>query len=187
MTTNKILFREEQKFRVWWLWLILVGAFAVSAGPLWYGVWSQLTTGVPWGDEPTGDTALVVTTLLVTLLMGGLILLVVLVRLETEITTADIAFRFSPFVSKWRRIPREMIARFEAGRYNPIMDYGGWGVRQSLGKKGKAYNVSGNLGLTLYLVDGKKLLIGTRRLQAISYAMDNMMKGMPRSEEKRMS
>lgn len=54
-------------------------------------------------------------------------------------------------------------------------------------KKGKAYNVSGNLGLTLYLVDGKKLLIGTRRLQAISYAMDNMMKGMPRSEEKRVS
>ncbi len=171
------MFREVQRFTVWWLWLILIGAFAVSVLPLWYGTWSQLTTGVPWGNNPAGDTILLVTTLAVTLLMGGLVILFALARLETEITSVDVAFRFFPFFRKWKRISREEILRFEAGKYNPIADYGGWGVRQGFGKKGKAYNVSGNLGLTLYLVNGKKLLIGTRRVQAISYAMEKMMKG----------
>ncbi len=98
-------------------------------------------------------------------------------RLETEITQEEISFRFPPLVRKWRIIPREQILQFEAGKYRPVADYGGWGVRQGSGKRGRAYNVSGNLGLTIFLKDGKKVLIGTRRVQAIAAAMDRMIKG----------
>lgn len=41
------------------------------------------------------------------------------------------------------------------------LEYGGWGVR--FGKGGKAFNVSGNRGLKLYLKSGRSLLIGTQK------------------------
>ena len=72
---KKLLFKEEQKFNQWWLWVILVGAFAVSVVPLWYGLLSQLTTGEPWGDNPASDVILAVTTGAITLLMGGVVIL----------------------------------------------------------------------------------------------------------------
>ena len=40
------------------------------------------------------------------------------------------------------------------------------------GKYGKAYNVTGNIGLKLFLKNGKIILLGTQRAQAISYAME---------------
>jgi hypothetical protein len=174
---KKIIFREVQKFNAWWVWLILAGAFAASVLPLWYGLWSQLTTGEPWGNKPADDMTLGVITLFITLMMAGLLVLFFTMRLETEITQEEISFRFPPLVRKWRIIPRENILKVESGKYNPIRDYGGWGVRQGFGKKGRAYNVSGNMGLTLYLKDGKKVLIGTRRAQAIAASMDKMMNG----------
>lgn len=50
--------------------------------------------------------------------------------------------------------------------YNPIGEYGGWGIRG--GKlwsksKGKAINVSGDIGIQLELKNGDKLLIGTQK------------------------
>ena len=174
---KKILFREVQKFRTWWLWLILAGTFGSSVVPLWYGLWLQLTTGEPWGNHPADDLTLGIVTLLITLLMGGLLLMFMTMQLETEITTEGISFRYRPLVRKWRTIPIEDIMRFEAGTYRPIADYGGWGVRQGFGKKGRAYNVSGNLGLTIFLKNGKKVLLGTRRVQSISAAMEKMMHG----------
>jgi hypothetical protein len=45
--------------------------------------------------------------------------------------------------------------------YRPIIDYGGWGVR--FGRKGMAYNVSGNIGLLISRKNGKTILIGTQK------------------------
>ena len=42
------------------------------------------------------------------------------------------------------------------------MEYGGWGVRYSLTGKGRAFNVSGNIGLQLEFINGEKVLIGTQ-------------------------
>ena len=54
--------------------------------------------------------------------------------------------------------------------YNPIRDYGGWGIRW--GTKGKAYNVSGNRGLYLEFSDGKQLLIGLQKPEEFVEALD---------------
>jgi hypothetical protein len=63
------------------------------------------------------------------------------------------------------------------GKYNPVVDDGGWGIRISLLKKRKAFNISGNLGLRLNLSDGRTILLGTRRPQAVAAAMEKMMDG----------
>ncbi|PQJ82980.1 hypothetical protein BTO16_05475 [Polaribacter glomeratus] len=50
--------------------------------------------------------------------------------------------------------------------YNPIGEYGGWGFRSGFlwnKSKGKAINISGDVGIQLEFKNGKKLLIGTQK------------------------
>ncbi len=174
---EKILFREEQKFSRRWIWFILPAAFAASVVPLWYGLFRQVTTGQPWGDNPASNGVLALTALLVTLLMTGILLLFKTMRLQVEIRENEIIFRYPPLVRKWRRIVRTEIERYEVGKYRPVAQYGGWGIRQRSRKYGKAYNVTGNIGLKLFLKNGKIILLGSQRAQALSYAMGKMMAG----------
>ena len=67
------------------------------------------------------------------------------------------------------------IDRFEIREYKPIKEYGGWGMKQGKKGVGKAYSVSGNIGLQLYLTNGKKVLIGTQRRDAMLRAIRKMM------------
>jgi hypothetical protein len=174
---EKILFKEDQRFNQWWICLLLIFTFAVSVVPIWYGLYQQIHTGKAWGDNPTSDGALAIIAVFTTLLMVGILLIFKTTRLFIEIRDNGIYFRFPPLVRKWRTVSKEEIERYTVGKYNPIGEYGGWGVRSSWGKFGKAYNVSGNFGLRLYLKNGKILLLGTQRTQAISFAMQKMMSG----------
>ena len=45
----------------------------------------------------------------------------------------------------------------EAIKYNPIIDYGGWGIKHSY--IGKVYNVSGNFGVKNIFVKWQKHFI----------------------------
>jgi hypothetical protein len=172
---EKILFKEEQRFNQWWIWLLLIFTFAVSVVPIWYGFFKQITTGVPWGDNPTSDTGLAIIGVFTTLLMAGILIIFKTTCLYIEIRDTGIHFRYPPLVRKWRIVSKDEIERYTVGKYSPIGEYGGYGVRRSYGKYGRAYNVSGNLGLRLYLKNGKVILFGTQRTQAISAAMQKMM------------
>ncbi len=174
---DKILFKEEQRFTQWWLWLLLIFSFAVAVVPLWYGLFRQVSTGVPWGDNPASNSGLLLIAIFTTLLMGGIILLFSFSKLQLEVREDGVHFRFPPFIWKWRKVSRDEIERYTVGKYNPIGEYGGYGVRTSYGKYGKAYNVSGNLGLRLTLRNGKVVLFGTQRKQALEYAMQKLMTG----------
>jgi len=174
---EKTLFKEEQRFGQWWLWLLLIACFGVSVVPLWYGYFNQVTTGVPWGDNPTSDTGLLLTAIPVTLLMAGILVLFNFSTLYLEVREDGVYFRFPPFFSRWKVIRRDEIGSYMVGKYHPIGEYGGYGVRNSFGRHGKAYNVSGNLGLRLTMKNGKVVLIGTRRKQALAFAMQKMMSG----------
>jgi hypothetical protein len=173
---RKVLFREEQKYDQWWFWLMLMAAFAVSVGPVWYGLIYQVRTGQPWGDEPSSNGELVLIASLVTVLMVGILMLFKTLRLQVEIGEDEIRFRYPPLVRKWRKITREEIEKFEVGRYRPVRAYGGWGIRYGFRKFGRALTVNGTTGLKLFLKNGKIVLLGTQRAQAIAYAMNKMMK-----------
>ena len=51
--------------------------------------------------------------------------------------------------------------QYEVRTYRPIREYGGYGIRYS--SKGKAYNVSGDRGVQIELLNGERLLIGSQR------------------------
>ncbi len=173
MRKSKYYFEEEQKLDVWWVKLLVIVIAMVSLGPVYYGVISQLSAGVPWGDKPMSDTELIIVALLTTIVIAGVAFLMFFTRLETIIKEDGIHIKFFPFFKK-KIISTKSINRFEVRKYKPIMEYGGWGIRHSL-RKGKAYNMSGNIGLQLYLSEDKKLLIGTKRPEAIKRAMDKLM------------
>ena len=59
--------------------------------------------------------------------------------------------------------------------YDPIGDYGGWGIKGGLlwGKKGKSVTISGDIGIQLKLKNGKLLLIGTQKKSEASKVLEN--------------
>jgi len=170
---DKVLFREEQQFRQWWYIVLILAATVPVMIMSIYSLYMQIVKGVQVGDSPAPNAVLVV----VFIAMCISLWVTFSLKLEVWIDQDGIHYRFSPVIFKNRLISKSEIQRFEIRKYNPILDYGGWGIRRGIGRKwGKAYNVSGNIGLQLYLTNGKKVLFGTQRSQAIMYAMDEMMK-----------
>jgi hypothetical protein len=76
-----------------------------------------------------------------------------------------ISYRFYPIQRKFRVINRAEILRLEIVSYDPLVDYGGWGIR--IGRKGRAYTTSGNKGLLIAPMGKKNILIGTCKPQEL--------------------
>lgn len=163
-----VLFRETQRFTQWWLWLLL----AVSCAPPWWGFAEQIIFGRNFGDRPMSDLGLVVFTLAFGL---GIPLLLLACRLEIEVRADALYLRFSPFHGRPQRIEFGTITSVTPGKYNPLRDYGGWGIK--MGRGGTAYNVSGNLGVRLELTSGRHLLLGTRRPVELAEVLTRTIRG----------
>lgn len=77
------------------------------------------------------------------------------------INDENISYQFIPFQPRMRSINKKDILHISLDNYNPIADYGGWGIR--FGRKGKAYTIDGNFGIQLNIVGNKNILIGTMK------------------------
>jgi hypothetical protein len=154
MTTEKI-FTERQHFRQIWLWALLIGI----NGLFIYGLVSQVFFGQTFGDNPMSNGQLIFATVGVFLLT----LLFVFLRLDTAIQHDGIYYRYLPFQWKYKKITWDRISKVYVRQYNPLTEYGGWGLRIGLFGKGQAFNVSGNKGLQLVYDNGKKFLLGTQK------------------------
>lgn len=152
---NEVLFTESQKFKQWWLWLILLGI----NGLFLFGLFKQVIGGQQFGDKPMSNVGLIVTTVLTIVLT----ILFVNFRLDTTITKDGIYVRFFPLHLKFKHYSWDSLTKSYVRQYSPLTEYGGWGLRLGLFGKGTAYNVSGDKGLQLEFTDKKKLLIGTNK------------------------
>ena len=158
-----ILFRETQRFRQPWLWILLV-AIAVLFG--WILV-MRFLTGRLNGDYPVAPDLIFV---LFSLVPFFVIILFWVMRLDTEISAKKIYIHFFPFLR--REIPWEEVESAHIRRYNPIGEYGGWGIR--LGLRSTAYCISGNTGLFLDMKSGRDLLIGTRKAEELKKVLESL-------------
>jgi len=142
--SDKIAFRESQSMRQWWLWAFVLGVQAISFILVFRE--EGISTGILlWIIFP----------------MFGINGLLYFAKLVTEVREEGIYLRFIPFHFKWVKIDYTNIEQYESIKYNPMRDYGGWGIKW--GREGKAYNISGNLGVKLMLNDGKRIMIGSQR------------------------
>ena len=157
---NKILFTESQRFKQWWLWLILLS----FNGLFLFGVFKQVIEKQQFGDNPMSNEGLLTATVLTIIIT----ILFVNYRLDTKIKTDGIYVRFFPFHIKFKHYTWDKLTKSFVRQYSPLTEYGGWGLRLGLFGNGKAFNVSGDKGLQLEFTDNKKLLIGTNRPEELT-------------------
>ena len=153
------LFSEKQRFTQWWFWLILLSV----NGLFIYGIVQQVVLGYPFGDKPISNSGFLIVS-------GGMIALTLMLfftQLRTHITSEGIDVRLFPFHFRAKHFNWSDVEKVYVRQYSPISEYGGWGLRYSLSGSGKAYNISGNMGLQLELKTGKKLLIGTKKAEEL--------------------
>ncbi|HKJ25937.1 MAG TPA: PH domain-containing protein [Myxococcota bacterium] len=146
------LFRETQRFlRNPWA---MIGGLAALIG-----CGSVLLA--PGGGSPLGGViGLAVFAAVAGLLGVG--------ALHTEVRPDGLYVRLVPLTRQHRFAWSEIVSA-ESRHYRPILDYGGWGIR--FGRAGKAYNVYGSRGVQLVLADGRRLLIGSQRADALAAAI----------------
>jgi len=164
-------FHEIQKFRQVFLWIFLLLVDSLFLILFGYGMYKQLVLGQALGSRPLPDIALVIVGSFFILLLAVLTYVFYAMKLITEVRNDGLSLRFHPLTHQV--IPYEHIKTCEVRKYHPIREYGGWGIRY--GRKGKAYNVSGNLGVQLELAQGKSLLIGSQRPEELALAIQEKM------------
>lgn len=137
--------------------------FPVSS--LWALI-QQIILGSFFRSNPEGLLVLIV----LVIISGLFTWFMYITGLDTEVSEEGLRIRFLPFHRNWRVYPFSYMQKAEAVTYSPLMDYGGWGIRR--GRKGKAYNVSGNKGVLLTLRDFKKVLIGSNNHEMLFSAIN---------------
>ncbi len=146
-------FEEEQRFTQWWLWLILLAACTIPYIPIMMGLDSKT-------DQWLGLLAM---SILLFIIVGMLIL----IQLKTKLDEVGVHYQFIPFHFKQKTILWQDIKSAEVRKYEPLKEYGGWGIK-GYSNKNKAYNVKGNLGLQVVLKNGNKILFGTQKADELS-------------------
>ena len=173
MGDDKVLFREVQRFCQPWLVVLAAVPLAVVVVAYGYGI-IKLVNHESFGNNPTSYAAILITGLGALLLCLGVLVLMLISKLETEVRVDGLFVRFYPFHLRERKIELEKVVSFRDVTYRPIWDYGGWGLR--FGKGGRAYNVSGRSGVRLEFANGKHLLIGSQRSEELAAAIESLFK-----------
>jgi succinate dehydrogenase hydrophobic anchor subunit len=166
---EKILFKEEQRFRQRWMWLILSSTLLAIVVPL-----ANKLSVQSWDTNSEDFSRLILLGSVAVLFIVAVLIVLLLSRLQTKITYDGIIITFPPLKRKSYKVKIQEIERFEIRTYSARSEFGGYGFR-SRRTSGQAYIISGNIGLQLYFKNGKKLLIGTQKKQAIEFAMCKIM------------
>jgi hypothetical protein len=153
-------FKEVQRFNQWWLWIILCIPVLVLIMEM-VEVFRSTETNTTQRLVMLG--VVLVFSLLTFLWMR-------LLKLETTIEGDVIKAHFKGLPFAKRNIQRNEIEKMEVVTYEPLFEYGGWGVRYSLRKRGWCYNVSGDKGLLITYKNGKTFLIGTQKPDELKLA-----------------
>lgn len=112
------------------------------------------------------------------LVVGVVAVLLSLSHLDVDVTDEGVTIAFR-YVWPARRIAFSEVVGLEVRRYDPLLEYGGWGVR--LGPKGWGYMTSGDEGVQLRQRKGLPILIGSTRPQELEAAIRAGVEAVPRT------
>jgi hypothetical protein len=161
--TAQYSFSETQKFLKIWKWLTAIVAIIVILRITTLRVYKNYDASLPIGAV-----------IVVFAVLLFVFLLLALMKLETKIDEQGIWYKYvplhrEPVLIRWSDVQEAYVRK-----YNPVLEYGGWGMRMNVLGKGRAYNVSGNMGLQIVYDNGKKLLLGTQRPEEIKDILNRL-------------
>jgi hypothetical protein len=144
------IFKEEQRFTQPLVFVLLIMSFLV-------------TIGVSLKEFFTEGSKMTTTELLSGIgIFLACSLPIFFFKLITRIDEKGIHYQFIPFHTKLKSILWSEIKSVYVRKYDAITEYGGWGIKGFFGKRGRAINVKGNIGIQLEFKNSKKFLIGTQ-------------------------
>jgi len=148
------IFKEEQRFNQLWLIILMLVSTIVPIG-IYVKEYTENT-------ENFSSLELIGVIFLILLASGFIFFF----KLTTRIDETGIHYKFFPFHWNLKNIKWNEIDKAYVRTYDPLGEYGGWGLKGGIlwnKSKGRAINVSGDIGIQLVLKSGKKLLIGTQK------------------------
>lgn len=164
---NNIIFHEEQQFRQTWVWIILI----LSTISLWYIAIQELIFNNAVGS---GDMS---KEMMFAFWLGFGILFPFFfykLKLTTQVRQDGLYIKFAPIYLSFKKIKLDNLKKHYVRSYDPIREYGGWGIKY--GKMGKVYNVSGDRGVQLEFTEKKGLLIGSQKSEQLDNAIKQYLK-----------
>ena len=160
-----VLFSETQRFRTWWVLILLIGCSTFFL--------MEIVDNFATKKESKEEIFYICVEILSLVIFNFLFFIF---RLETQITKEGIYVRFFPFHLKFKFYDWKNISKSYIRQYQPIIEYGGWGIRIGLFGKGRAFNVRGNKGLQLEFKDNNKLLIGSNNSEELERVLMTLKK-----------
>jgi len=172
-----IEFNEKQYQKSWWKWLLMIGMDLMFI----VGTIMQIGYGRSFGNSPMSDTMLIILTFFIILLS----IVLLSSYLQTYINDEGVYIKYFPFHLKYKFFSWESIESAKVRSYNPLLEFGGWGIKRSklrfnnfrlVIKSSICYTVSGSNGLELILKNGKKVMIGTHSPNTLDETLTKLSK-----------
>lgn len=160
-----VRFREEQRMPPIICWMVTVISPTLSVGVLYYVFFMQN------GARNMALSMAARAGLMAVVTVGELAIALWLhmTRLVVEVGSDLLRIRYAPFSRE--DVSYSDIASVESRTCNPLMEFGGWGVRSS--RNGRAYVLMGNRGVQLELKGNKRLFISSLRPDELAQAIKN--------------
>lgn len=158
------VFKEEQRFSQSWLIALVIISALVPFVILLNEFLKE--------DSTLGATEFIIGLSVLTFFTSFIFFF----KLKTKIDEIGIHYQFFPFHLSIKLIPWSDIEKASVRKYAAITEYGGWGLKGGTlwnKSKGRAINISGDIGIQLELVNGKKLLIGTQKEDEAKRVLEN--------------
>lgn len=148
------IFKEEQRFTQTWLKILLAISVIISI--------------IVVTKEYLEENSKITTNEFMLTLLGISISVafILFFKLKTRIDEIGIYYQFSPFHLKMKIIQWKDIKKVHVRNYDPIREYGGWGLKGGFfwnKEKGKCVTISGDIGIQIEFKNAKKLLIGAQK------------------------
>ncbi len=158
------IFKEEQRFTQTWLKVLLAISIVVPV----------ITVVTKYLEE---NSQMTTNEFVLTLLGISIsIAFIFFFKLKTRIDEVGIHYQFSPFHFKMKIIQWKEIKKVQVRNYDPILEYGGWGLKGGFfwnKEKGKCANISGDIGIQIEFKNAQKLLIGTQKKEEAMQVLKN--------------
>jgi Na+/melibiose symporter-like transporter len=143
--------------------------FLRSNAMIWFAIASLLITFLALVLNFSANESDWIGMLILSIVIVSIVPLLLLASVHLRIEKEGIYIRYFPFHFKPLFFNWSEIDHFELRKYNPLSEYGGWGLKGS--KNNRAYNVSGDMGLQITLKSGRKLLVGTANPKKMEVAL----------------
>ena len=158
--TGSILYREEQLFRVKWLWaILLICVFTTIA----------VTIAIPAASRQELSGKGIGLAIIIPMETIMLYLFYV-VKLETVVSKEAVYYRWSPFFKRYWGINKKEMQEAIADD-GPLLSYGFHFVPGY----GRVHNMGPGKGMRFILKNGKKFFIGTDNINAFQSAVEKMI------------